>query len=126
MERNLLSSSSKPKLDKESANNNIQKPKPHNRILDHLLLLDGLENLDNATLVVRGMNSLENLTVFPTPHLPHHLVFVLLSANNPKNPKTKQRQPTNQKKKKKNRWRRPPAFKDLRFVEEKGRTPIGQ
>ena len=41
------------------------------------LLLHRLQDLDNAFLVISGMDAFKDLTVFPPSHLPHHLIIIL-------------------------------------------------
>lgn len=58
--------------------------KEKNNTITNFFLLDGLENLDDTFLIVGAVNSLEHLTVFPPPYLPHHFIIILL----PKSPQT--------------------------------------
>jgi len=48
-----------------------------------LLLLDGLEDFDDALLVVHYVDALEHLAVLAAAHLAHHLVVVLAPARRP-------------------------------------------
>jgi hypothetical protein len=45
-----------------------------------LLLLHGLQDLNDASLIAPGPEPFEHLAVLPPPHLPQHLVPILLPA----------------------------------------------
>lgn len=44
----------------------------------HLLLLDRLQDLDDALLLVLQINALKDFAVFASAHFPQHLVVVLV------------------------------------------------
>lgn len=43
----------------------------------HLFLFNRLENLNNAFLVVRAVNTFKHLAVFAPPDLPHNFIIIL-------------------------------------------------
>jgi hypothetical protein len=45
-----------------------------------LLLLHGLQDLNDASLIAPGPEPFEHLAVLPPPHLPQHLIPILLPA----------------------------------------------
>ena len=49
----------------------------------HLLLLDRLEDLDDALLVADDVDALEDLAILAAPDLAHHLIVVLVPAAQP-------------------------------------------
>ena len=49
-------------------------------VLTDLLLFDGLEDFDDAFLIIDDVDALKDLAVFASPHFPDHLVIVLIPA----------------------------------------------